>query len=397
MSTNKEKEEFRLETRTWLQTNCPEGAKGPGQTAWGSSKIVLERDVALWLERMSERGWTVPTWPKEYGGADLENDLYPILIQELMAIGARTPLTGRGVNYIGPTILELGTDEQKEKWLPGISRGEGGWAMGYSEPGAGSDLASLSTRAEKVGDEYLINGRKTWTSDAMDCDYIFVLARTSDDKPKHQGISLVLVDMDQPGVEVHPIPLLSGASPFNETVFNNALADSADVIGGVDNGWSAGKRLLQFERSTHAGINTSGSQGGRNTRDDTKEIVLKYSPIESGRLADSATRARLLEFQMKKAAQSLTQKRTIEETRARAPGFTSSAVKLSNALIEQERDEMIVQVMGSLGIGWSGEPFSDQEIDATRTWLKQKSLTIAGGTKEVQLNIIAKRVLGLPD
>ena len=397
MSTNKEKEEFRLETRTWLQTNCPEGAKGPGQTAWGSSKIVLERDVALWLERMSERGWTVPTWPKEYGGADLENDLYPILIQELMAIGARTPLTGRGVNYIGPTILELGTDEQKEKWLPGISRGEGGWAMGYSEPGAGSDLASLSTRAEKVGDEYLINGRKTWTSDAMDCDYIFVLARTSDAKPKHQGISLVLVDMDQPGVEVHPIRLLSGASPFNETVFNNALADSADVIGGVDNGWSAGKRLLQFERSTHAGINTSGSQGGRNTRDDTKEIVLKYSPIESGRLADSATRARLLEFQMKKAAQSLTQKRTIEETRARAPGFTSSAVKLSNALIEQERDEMIVQVMGSLGIGWSGEPFSDQEIDATRTWLKQKSLTIAGGTKEVQLNIIAKRVLGLPD
>ena len=397
MSTDKEKEEFRLETRTWLQTNCPEGAKGPGQTAWGSSKIVLERDVALWLERMSERGWTVPTWPKEYGGADLENDLYPILIQELMAIGARTPLTGRGVNYIGPTILELGTDEQKEKWLPGISRGEGGWAMGYSEPGAGSDLASLSTRAEKAGDEYLINGRKTWTSDAMDCDYIFVLARTSDDKPKHQGISLVLVDMDQPGVEVHPIRLLSGASPFNETVFNNALADSADVIGGVDNGWSAGKRLLQFERSTHAGINTSGSQGGRNTRDDTKEIVLKYSPIESGRLADSATRARLLEFQMKKAAQSLTQKRTIEETRARAPGFTSSAVKLSNALIEQERDEMIVQVMGSLGIGWSGEAFSDQEIDATRTWLKQKSLTIAGGTKEVQLNIIAKRVLGLPD
>ena len=397
MITNKEKEEFRLETRTWLQTNCPEGAKGPGQTAWGSSKIVLERDVALWLERMSERGWTVPTWPKEYGGADLENDLYPILIQELMAIGARTPLTGRGVNYIGPTILELGTDEQKEKWLPGISRGEGGWAMGYSEPGAGSDLASLSTRAEKMGDEYLINGRKTWTSDAMDCDYIFVLARTSDDKPKHQGISLVLVDMDQPGVEVHPIRLLSGASPFNETVFNNALADSADVIGGVDNGWSAGKRLLQFERSTHAGINTSGSQGGRNTRDDTKEIVLKYSQIESGRLADSATRARLLEFQMKKAAQSLTQKRTIEETRARAPGFTSSAVKLSNALIEQERDEMIVQVMGSLGIGWSGEPFSDQEIDATRTWLKQKSLTIAGGTKEVQLNIIAKRVLGLPD
>ena len=397
MTTIKEKEEFRQDTRAWLQTNCPDGARGPGQTAWGSSKIVLEKDVALWLDRMSEKGWTVPTWPKEYGGADLENDLYPILVQELMAIGARTPLTGRGVNYIGPTILELGTDEQKKKWLPAISRGEGGWAMGYSEPGAGSDLASLSTRAEIVGDEYLINGRKTWTSDAMDCDYIFVLARTNDDKPKHQGISLILVDMNQPGVKINPIRLLSGASPFNETLFENAHADLEDVVGGIDNGWSAGKRLLQFERSTHAGINTSGSQGGRNSHDDTKEILLKYSPLQNGRMADGAIRARLLAFQIKKTAQSLTQKRTIEETRASAPGFASSAVKLSNALIEQERDEMILQAMGNLGIGWSGEPFSDQEIVSTRTWLKQKSLTIAGGTKEVQLNIIAKRVLGLPD
>ena len=153
--------------------------------------------------------------------------------------------------------------------------------MGYSEPGAGSDLASLSTQAEMVGDEYLINGRKTWTSDAMDCDYIFVLARTNDDKPKHQGISLILVDMDQPGVKIHPIRLLSGASPFNETLFENAHADLEDVVGGIDNGWSAGKRLLQFERSTHAGINTSGSQGGRNSHDDTNEILLNYSPLQN--------------------------------------------------------------------------------------------------------------------
>ena len=190
-------QQFRADTRAWLDENCPPSMRTrmvAGEDVGGGSKRRSSNPEAyLWLDRMAARGWTVPTWPKEYGGADLENDLYPILIQELMAIGARTPLTGRGVNYIGPTILELGTDEQKEKWLPGISRGEGGWAMGYSEPGAGSDLASLSTRAEKAGDEYLINGRKTWTSDAMDCDYIFVLARTSDDKPKHQGISLVSV------------------------------------------------------------------------------------------------------------------------------------------------------------------------------------------------------------
>ena len=392
-----EVEEFRKETKAWLAANCPSGARGPGQTAWGSSKIILETDVALWLERMSEKGWTVPTWPKKYGGADLHSDLYPILIQELMAIGARTPLTGRGVNYIGPTILELGSEEQKQKWLPGIARGQGGWAMGYSEPGAGSDLASLTTKATLVGDEYHINGRKTWTSDAMDCDYIFVLARTDFEKPKHLGISLILVDMAQRGVEVNPIRLLSGASPFNETIFKEATASSSDIIGGINQGWSAGKRLLQFERSTHAGINTSGSQGGRSSEDNVKDIVKQYCSIEKGRISDHHVRERLLKFDLKKTAQALTQKRTIEETKARAPGFTSSAVKLSNALIEQERDELIIQAMGSSGIGWKGSGFSEQEIEFTRTWLRQKSLTIAGGTKEVQLNIIAKRVLGLPD
>ena len=132
MSDTQFAKDFRLETREWLATHCPDGARGPGQTPWGSSKITLERDSALWLERMAERGWTVPTWPTQYGGAGLDKELYPILIEELKRIGARTPLTGRGVNYIGPTILELGSEEQRRRWLPGIARGEGGWAMGYS-------------------------------------------------------------------------------------------------------------------------------------------------------------------------------------------------------------------------------------------------------------------------
>ena len=210
---------------------------------------------------MITKGWTVPSWPTKYGGADLDRDQYKVLIDEMKRINARPPLTGRCVNYIGPTILEFGTDEQKARWLPVCARGEGAWAMGYSEPGAGSDLASLSTRAVKQGDHYLINGRKTWTSDATYCDYIFVLVRTSPEKPKHEGISLILIDMHQAGVTVHPIPLLSGASPFCETVFEDAIAPANDIIGGIDRGWTVGKRLLQFERSTHAGINTSGSQG----------------------------------------------------------------------------------------------------------------------------------------
>ena len=389
--------EFRQETRAWLADNCPEGARGPGQTPWGSSKLPLDRDSALWLERMAERGWTVPTWPKAYGGAGLDKDLYPILIEELKRIGARTPLTGRGVNYIGPTILELGSEDQRQRWLPGIARGEGGWAMGYSEPGAGSDLASLACRGELIGDQYQLNGRKVWTSDAVHCDYIFVLIRTDIQAPRHEGISLILVDMDQSGVEVSPIRLISGESPFCETVFNDALAPASDIIGGVNKGWTVGKRLLQYERSTHAGINTSGSQGGRSVASPLPDLVKRYHSDETGRISEPALRSRVLDHQLAFKAQQLTQQRVIQETAASAPGFASSAVKLSNALITQEGDEILVSAMGTQGAGWIGDTFTDDEIDATRNWLKQKSLTIAGGTKEVQMNIIAKRVLGLPD
>jgi alkylation response protein AidB-like acyl-CoA dehydrogenase len=390
-------DEFRASTRAWLESNCPEGARGTGQIPWGSSRVALEPDVRLWLQRMAERGWTVPTWPKEYGGAELSRDEYTVLIDELKRVNARTPLTGRGVNYIGPTILELGSDDQKARWLPGIARGEGGWAMGYSEPGAGSDLASLSTRAELHGDQYLLNGRKTWTSDAVDCDYIFILVRTSPDKPKHEGISLVLVDMSQAGVQIRPIRLLSGASPFNETLLEDAVARADDVIGGVDNGWTVGKRLLQFERSTHAGINISGSQGGRAVESHMPETIKHYTPVANGRIDDPVLRGRLIRYEQNGHAQRLTQKRAIEELQARAPGYASSAVKLSGALHIQEGDEMLLAAMGTQGIGWQGEGFQRSETDATRAWLRQKSLTIAGGTKEVQLNIIAKRVLGLPD
>lgn len=391
-------EAFRTETRAWLEENCPASVRGPGQTPIGSLSQDLEPDAALWLERMADKGWTVPTWPKTYGGAELNNDEYKILIEELKRINARTPLTGRGVNYIGPTILEFGTDEQKARWLPVCARGQGAWAMGYSEPGAGSDLASLSTRAVREGDNYIINGRKTWTSDAMYCDYIFVLVRTSPEKPKHEGISLVLVDMRQEGVSVSPIPLLSGASPFCETTFDDAIAPVNDVIGGVDRGWTVGKRLLQFERSTHAGINISGSQGGRTEESRLPELVAEYVGTHHGRIAEPVMRERLTRHDMNTRAQQITQRRAIAELQSRAPGFTSSAVKLTNALNIQEGDEILMDAMGTQGYRWDTDSgATEEEVAALKKWLYQKSLTIAGGTKEVQLNIIAKRVLGLPD
>ncbi len=391
-------EDFRAETRAWLEQNCPDGAKGPGQTPLGSKSIELEPDVRIWLDRMANKGWTVPTWPVEYGGAALNNDEYKILIEELKRVGARTPLTGRGVNYIGPTILEFGTDEQKARWLPICARGDGAWAMGYSEPGAGSDLASLSTKAVKEGDNYIINGRKTWTSDAVDSDYIFVLVRTSPDKPKHEGISLVLVDMHQQGVTVNPIALISGASPFCETLFEDAIVPVTDLIGGVDRGWTVGKRLLQFERSTHAGINISGSQGGRNEESQLPELVARYVGKADGRIAEASIRTWLTRHDMNTHAQRITQRRAIAELQSRAPGFTSSAVKLTNALNIQDGDELLMAAMGNSAYHWDTDSgASEKEVAAVKKWLYQKSLTIAGGTKEVQLNIIAKRVLGLPD
>ena len=390
-------DDFQQETRDWLEANCPAGAREAGPVPWGSTKIELDDASKKWLERMASRGWTVPSWPKEYGGAELSPDQYKILIDELKRINARPPLTGRGVNYIGPTILELGSDDQRERWLPGIARGEGGWAMGYSEPGAGSDLASLSMRAARHGDRYVINGRKIWTSDAMQADYIFVLARTDPDEPKHQGISLILVDMQQDGVQVRPIRLISGASSFNETLFEDAIAHASDVVGGVNNGWTVGKRLLQFERSTHAGINTSGSQGGRSRASTMPEQIRRHAKVVESRIADPGIRARLIRYQQNDLAQRFTQQRVIEETRAHAPGFASSAVKLTGALHTQEGDELLLYASGTHGLDWGTTGSSIETSEIGKAWLRQKALTIAGGTKEIQLNIIAKRVLGLPD
>ena len=373
MSTAK----FREETRVWIEENCPPGARGSGQIPFGSRQVELEADTALWLERMAEKGWTVPTWPKAYGGAGLERDHYEVLIDELKKAGARTPLTGRGVNYIGPTILEFGTDAQKQKWLPICARGEGAWAMGYSEPGAGSDLASLNTRAVRDGDRYLLNGSKMWTSDATLCDYIFVLVRTSPEKPKHEGITLMLVDMHQPGVKVSPIQLISGASPFCETHFEDAVVSVDDVIGGVDRGWTVGKRLLQFERSTHAGINISGSQGGRSEESKMPEWVGDYVSKVSGKLSDPALRKWLTEFEMNSHAQRLTQRRAIEELSSRAPGFTSSAVKLTNALNIQNGDELLVAAMGHQGLRWDAQTADQQELAVLQKWLYQRMSRLA--------------------
>ena len=240
---------FRQETRAWLEENCPPGARGPGEVSNGSTKIkIKDADTKLWLSRMVEKGWTVPDWPKEYGGGGLSTAEYVILIEEMQRIKARPALSGFGTSMIGPTLLEFGTEEQKQTHLPRIAGAEVEWCQGYSEPGSGSDLASLQTRAVLEGDHYVINGQKIWTSGAHNADWMFILVRTDKDAPKHEGISFMLLPMDQAGVTVKPIMLLSGESPFNETFFDNALAAREDLVGELNRGWTVGKRLLQHER-----------------------------------------------------------------------------------------------------------------------------------------------------
>ncbi|MEZ5598864.1 MAG: acyl-CoA dehydrogenase family protein [Pseudomonadales bacterium] len=348
---------------------------------------------------MAERGWTVPTWPAAYGGGGLSRDQATVLYEEMARIQARMPLVNMGTRMLGPTLLEHGTEDQKQRHLTLIARGGAAWCQGYSEPGAGSDLASLRTRAEDRGDHFVINGQKIWTSGAQYADWMFCLVRTDPAAPKHLGISFVLLTMDQPGVTVRPISLISGSSPFCETFLDNATASKADLVGRMNDGWSIGKRLLQHERSGQGGLGPTATRPVGVTVDlDPATTALKYIGSRDGRIADSGSRDIVLRWKMNSAAFGLTQRRAGEENRSgNAPGEATSIFKLYGSTLARDRQELLVQLMGTQGLGWDGDNFASDELGATRSWLSSKAVTIYGGTNEVQSNIIAKRVLGLPD
>ena len=393
---------FRKEARSWLAENCPPGARGPGEIHTGSTKVKIQNpDTQLWMERMAERGWTVPAWPKEYGGGGLSMVETRALYEEMAAIDARPPLINMGTRMLGPTLLEYGTEEQKMRHLTVIAQGGAAWCQGYSEPGAGSDLASLSARAEDNGDHFIINGQKTWTSGAQNADWMFCLVRTDPDAPKHLGISFVLLPMDQQGVTVRPIELISGSSPFCETFLDDAIASKDDLIGTLNDGWTVGKRLLQHERSGQGGLSPSSARPrpvGVTVDLDVEKVALQYIGVEDGRIAEPQFRSEVLRWKMNAAAYALTQRRAGEEnTGGGTPGAATSIFKLFGSTLAQDRQALLMRLMGTQGIGWSGDTFSSDEIGTARSWLASKAVTIYGGTNEVQANIIAKRVLGLPD
>lgn len=391
-----ELQSFREETRAWLEENCPPGARGPGEVSNGSTKIVIQDpDTRLWLERMVERGWTVPSWPREYGGGGLSKSEYVVLLEEMKRIKARPALSSFGTSMIGPTLLELGTEEQKQRHLPRIARAEVEWCQGYSEPGAGSDLASLQTRAVVDGDHFVINGSKIWTSGAHNADWMFILVRTDPKAPKHEGISFMLLPMDQPGVEVRPIKLISGNSPFNETFFNNALAARDDLVGELNRGWSVGKRLLQHERSGMESLLQGGTSKGRSK---LSLIAKEYIGEANGKIADASMRDDVLQYEMAQRSLNLTKRRVIEESADGAtPGPATSIFKVMSTDLEKIHNDLTIRLRGHQGIGWEGNAFSAEEVEDMRVMLSSRAASIYSGSNEIQRNIIAKRVLGLPD
>jgi alkylation response protein AidB-like acyl-CoA dehydrogenase len=388
--------EFRREARAWLEEHCPPGARGEGQIPTGSTRIKIENpDVRLWLARMAEKGWTAPTWPVEYGGGGLSTAEYVVLVEEMRRISARAPLMGMGTSMIGPTLLEFGSPEQKARHLPRIARGEVAWCQGYSEPGSGSDLASLRTRAEDRGDHFVINGQKIWTSGAQFADWMFALVRTDPDVPKHEGISFVLLTMHQSGVTVKPIRLISGNSPFCETFFDDAIAAKEDLVGELNKGWTVGKRLLQHERS---GMSALVGNRPQDPGPSLADVARAYAGSDSGRIADDGLRARILGHNMNNHAFRLTQRRTVEESQdGTTPGPATSIFKMYGTELQQDKARLMCDLRGTDGFVWTGDHVDTGAREWTRAWLSTRAASIYSGSNEIQRNIIAKRVLGLPD
>lgn len=384
---------FRHEARTWLSANFPPALAGRTVEIQYSG-APESPEAREWRRRVGEKGWGAPTWPTAYGGGGLSGAEARVLREEMARIGAYNPVyISLGLTMVGPTLLDYGTEEQKMRHLPAIARGETIWCLGYSEPGAGSDLASLQTRCVADGDRFVINGSKIWTSGANHADWCGVLVRTDPSAPRHEGISFVMMEMRQPGVETRPIEMIGGASSFCEMFFTDAVARRDDLLGPLNGGWTVGKRLLQHERASQTGDSAAPPPGP-----SLPDVARAYRPVDAeGRLADTDLRRRLTELLMHEHAHALTLARAHAETRGSTnPSNAVSMLKASSTLAAQERAELVLEIMGAQGLGWSGPGFARDELAAVRSWLSGKAISIAGGSYEVQLNIIAKRILGLP-
>lgn len=304
-------------------------------------------------------------------------------------IGARAPLQSFGVSMLGPALLKFGSEEQKMKYLNEITSGKIRWVQGYSEPGAGSDLAGLQTKAEDKGDHYLVNGQKIWTSFGDKGDWIFALVRTHPDRPKHHGISFLLIDMATEGVSTRPIKLISGVSVFTETFFDNVKVPKENLVGTEGEGWTIAKYLLTHERQMIGGI------GDAHKPTPLTQIAGEKVGLTNGILSDTLLRSKIMNFEMNEALLEMTIERAIDEAKAgNDAGALSSLFKYVATEQNKTRYELKMEMEGFDGLEWESEASKNGALP--REFLRTKANTIEGGTSEVMLNIISKRILGLP-
>jgi len=386
---------FRAETRAWLEANCPAECRGPVESdedrVWGGRNAVFPTPAhKTWLDRMGAKGWTAPEWPTAYGGGGLSREQAKVLHSEMRRIDAQAPLASFGVWMLGPALLAFGTEEQKQRFLPEIVRGEIRWCQGYSEPGAGSDLAAIQTRAEDKGDHWIVNGQKVWTSYADKADWIFCLVRTDPEASKHLGISFVLIDMATKGVSTRPITLISGKSPFCETFFDDVRVEKANLVGTLNRGWDVAKYLLAHERTM---IGAMGELGGG--RPLGQVATGSIGMDDDGRLDEPMLRARIAEMEIDAAAFRLAMERAGDQVKAgQAHPAIASMLKYYGSELNKRRHELLMAAGGSDALEWEGE--RSRGGKTARDWLRTKANSIEGGTSEVQLNIIAKHLLQLP-
>jgi len=386
---------FRNETREWLENICPKSMTGKvndvAELYWGGINAeFISDDQKHWFEAMYNKGWIAPNWGKRYGGGELDTQQHKILIEEMNKLKCKPPLFSFGISMLGPALLKFATQEQKDKYLNQITKGEIKWAQGYSEPNAGSDLAGLQCKAEDKGDYFLVNGSKIWTSYGDKGDWIFCLVKTDFEVKKQMGISFILIDMKSEGVSTRPIKLISGKSPFTETFFDNVKVPKENIIGELNKGWTIAKYLLTHERQMIGGV------GGNDGKFDPRKIASEYTDDIDGKISDPILRNELAEYEMNDKIFSMTIERAIDEEKAgNNSGAISSLFKYYATELNQERMELIMALSGHSQMIMDSEKTKNGYI--AKQFLRSKGNTIEGGTSEVQLNIIAKNILELPN
>ncbi|RIL05510.1 MAG: pimeloyl-CoA dehydrogenase large subunit [Proteobacteria bacterium] len=391
LSYTPEQIEFRREVRAWIESAMPAHLKSKARGAGHYEHA----EVMEWHKILYAKGWIAPHWPKEVGGPGWNIAQRHIFGEELVRANA-PQLSPFGLGMVGPLLIQYGTDEQKKRFLPKILSGEEVWCQGYSEPNAGSDLASLQLRAEKDGDDYVLNGQKTWTTNAQYAHWIFVLARTDASGKKQEGITFILADVrNTPGITVKPFLTTGGTDAFSETWFQNARVPQSNRVGPENGGWTMAKALLGHERTLIGGIAES-----RRWLNLCKRIAAG-TPVGRGRLIeDAAFRRRIARLEMRLRSLEMVQLRALAAAQlGRAPGPESSILKIVGTELEQEITELVMDALGHDALGWLDTPpeaLPEIERGVASQFNYLRAATIYGGSNEIQRNIIAKQILRLP-